>query len=67
MYGPPVDIFSLGCIMAELYMQRPIFPGKNELDQLEVLCKILGTPSVDDWNEGLHQAYKRNISMPQYS
>ena len=31
-YGPPVDIFALGCIMAELYLQRPIFPGKNELD-----------------------------------
>jgi len=54
MYGPPVDIFSLGCIMAELYMQRPLFPGKNELDQLEVLCRILGTPTVDDWNDGLH-------------
>lgn len=31
-YGPPADIFALGCIFAELYMQRPIFPGKNELD-----------------------------------
>lgn len=58
MYGPPVDIFSLGCIMAELYMQRPIFPGKSELDQLDILCRYLGTPTVDEWNEGLHQAYK---------
>ena len=29
------DVFALGCVMAELYMQRPIFPGHNELDQID--------------------------------
>jgi serine/threonine protein kinase len=29
------DIFAVGCIMAELYIQRPLFPGANELDQLD--------------------------------
>jgi serine/threonine protein kinase len=31
-YGKEVDIFSIGCIMAELYLMRPIFPGSSELD-----------------------------------
>lgn len=30
-YNSPVDIFALGCIMAELYMQSPLFAGTNEL------------------------------------
>jgi serine/threonine protein kinase len=64
-YGPPVDIFALGCIFAELYMQRPIFPGKNELDQLTVLCNILGAPNANEWEDGLHLAYKRNIKWPE--
>jgi len=33
-YNYPVDIFALGCIMAEFYLMRPIFPGASELDQL---------------------------------
>lgn len=33
-YGSPIDIFALGAIMAELYMLRPLFPGKSEMDQI---------------------------------
>ncbi|VDN36029.1 unnamed protein product, partial [Cylicostephanus goldi] len=33
-YNSPIDIWALGCIMAELYMLRPLFPGTSELDQL---------------------------------
>lgn len=31
-YNSPVDIFALGCIMAELYLLRPLFAGNNEID-----------------------------------
>ena len=34
-YGPPIDMWSFACILAELYTGVPIFPGENELDQLE--------------------------------
>lgn len=33
-YSSPIDIFALGAIMAELYMLRPLFPGKSEMDQI---------------------------------
>ena len=33
-YSHPIDIFALGAIMAELYMLRPLYPGKNEMDQI---------------------------------
>ncbi|KHJ77671.1 hypothetical protein OESDEN_22709, partial [Oesophagostomum dentatum] len=44
-YNSPIDIWALGCIMAELYMLRPLFPGTSELDQLFKIVTILGTPS----------------------
>jgi serine/threonine protein kinase len=43
-YNEKVDIWALGCIMAELYILRPIFPGQSEFDQIEKIFKILGTP-----------------------
>jgi serine/threonine protein kinase len=44
-----VDIFALGCIIAELYMQVPLFPGKNDIDQLNMIVKVLGTPDKTVW------------------
>jgi serine/threonine protein kinase len=44
-YTESVDIFALGCIMAELYLGRPIFPGISESDQLTRIVTVLGTPS----------------------
>lgn len=51
-YNSPVDIFALGCIMTELYTLVPLFPGTNEVDQLNKIVKILGTPDNADWPEG---------------
>ena len=60
------DVFSAGCIMAELYMQRPLFPGCNEMDQLETMFKVLGTPKKDQWREGYRLAEKRDIEFQDY-
>lgn len=45
-YNSPVDIFALGCIMAELYTSRPLAPGANENDQIFKLAQALGTPTA---------------------
>ncbi|KAG1461547.1 hypothetical protein G6F55_003504 [Rhizopus delemar] len=44
-YGLPIDMWSTGCILAELYTGRPLFPGENELDQLACIMQLLGVPS----------------------
>jgi len=44
-YNSPVDIFAIGCIMAELYLQSPLFNGNSEINQLYKICSILGTPT----------------------
>merc|ERR1719166_165266 len=50
-YATPVDIWSCGCILAELYNRTPLFPGKYETDQLAKIFQIIGTPSVAEWPE----------------
>ena len=48
-YSTPVDIWSVGCIFAELARKQPLFPGDSELQQLLHIFKLLGTPSEEVW------------------
>lgn len=48
-YAWPVDLWSVGCIMAELILGRPIFPGTGELDQLDRIFTVLGLPTEQIW------------------
>jgi serine/threonine protein kinase len=43
-YSTPIDVWSIGCIFAEMLNGRPLFPGANEADQLDQIFKALGTP-----------------------
>lgn len=47
-YTKSIDIWSVGCILAEMLSNRPIFPGKHYLDQLNHILGVLGTPSQED-------------------
>eukprot|EP01026_Neomeris_dumetosa_P030082 TRINITY_DN24164_c0_g1_i14.p1 TRINITY_DN24164_c0_g1~~TRINITY_DN24164_c0_g1_i14.p1 ORF type:complete len:480 (+),score=62.01 TRINITY_DN24164_c0_g1_i14:412-1851(+) len=44
-YSPAIDIWSLGCIFAEVLLGKPLFPGRNVVHQLELITDLLGTPS----------------------
>jgi len=46
-YHMAIDMWSLGCIMAELYTGFPIFPGENEQEQLSCIMEILGVPDKE--------------------
>ena len=46
-YTPQIDVWSLGCVVAEFMLGRPLFPGDNGVDQLVEIIKILGTPSKE--------------------
>ncbi|MGH0157122.1 UNVERIFIED_CONTAM: hypothetical protein FKN15_032958 [Acipenser sinensis] len=43
VYSSPVDMWAVGCIMAELYTLRPLFPGNSEVDEIFKICQVLGT------------------------
>ena len=66
-YDEKIDIWAIGCIMAELYTLKPIFPGIDEFDQLNKIIRITGTPEFNDWPEGFALLQKLNIRMPNYN
>jgi hypothetical protein len=49
--------------MAELYTFCPLFPGTNEVDQLNKIVKILGTPDKADWPEGYKLAQAKGSAL----
>jgi negative regulator of the PHO system len=48
-YDTSIDIWSAGCIMAEMFSGRPMFPGTTNEDQILRIFRIMGTPSEDIW------------------
>ena len=49
MYGTGVDIWAMGCILAELLLRVPFVAGETDLDQLGKIFQALGTPTQDTW------------------
>jgi serine/threonine protein kinase len=47
-YTHDIDIWSLGCVFAEMYLGKPIFPGDSGVDQLVEIIKVLGTPTKEE-------------------
>jgi serine/threonine protein kinase len=48
-YTTPVDIWSVGCIFAELMLKKPLFQGDYDIDQIFKIFKVLGTPNQEVW------------------
>ncbi|XP_020283095.1 serine/threonine-protein kinase ICK isoform X2 [Pseudomyrmex gracilis] len=66
-YNSPIDIWAVGCIMAELYTFRPLFPGKSEIDEIFKICSVIGTPDKEDWPEGYQLAAAMNFKFPNFT
>jgi cyclin-dependent kinase 12/13 len=71
-YGVGVDLWSAGCILAELLAGKPIMPGRTEVEQLHKIFKLCGSPSEEYWKKSKlphatifkpQQPYKRCIAQ----
>ena len=66
LYSTAIDIWSAGCVIAEMLLGTPIFPGGRGVDQIVEIIKVLGTPSREeilDMNEGYREC--RFPSIPK--
>ncbi|XP_010475800.1 PREDICTED: probable serine/threonine-protein kinase At1g09600 [Camelina sativa] len=70
-YGVTVDLWSTGCILAELFNGKPIMPGRTEVEQLHKIFKLCGSPSEEYWKKSKlphatifkpQQPYKRCVA-----
>ncbi|KAJ4846932.1 hypothetical protein Tsubulata_010334 [Turnera subulata] len=71
-YGVSVDLWSSGCILAELFAGKPIMPGRTEVEQLHKIFKLCGSPSEEYWKRSKlphatifkpQQPYKRCVAQ----
>ncbi|XP_059125811.1 cyclin-dependent kinase 3 isoform X2 [Peromyscus eremicus] len=65
-YSTAVDVWSIGCIFAEMVTGKPLFPGDSEIDQLFRIFRTLGTPSEDTW-PGVSQLSDYKSSFPKWT
>jgi cyclin-dependent kinase 2 len=65
LYGPAVDVWSIGCIFVEMATKRALFPGDSEIDQLFRIFRTLGTPNETVW-PGIGQFPDYKATFPQW-
>ncbi|ORZ36964.1 kinase-like domain-containing protein [Catenaria anguillulae PL171] len=63
-YSSPIDIWAIGCIMAELFSLAPLFPGSSEIDQLFRIAGVLGSPTPSNWPQGAKLLAALNVRLP---
>jgi len=59
-YDFSVDMWAVGCILAELYLCRPLFPGSSTLNQISRIIEITGKPTAEDLGE-IHSPVARTM------
>ncbi|KAH9887224.1 kinase-like domain-containing protein [Cubamyces lactineus] len=50
-YGGEVDMWGIGCVLGEMFFRKPILPGASDLDQLDKIWHLCGTPNPQTWPE----------------
>jgi cyclin-dependent kinase 1 len=65
-YSCPVDLWSVGCIMAELATKKPLFQGDSEIDQLFRIFRILRTPTEELW-PGVSELPDYKATFPKWT
>ncbi|KAL6576703.1 Mitogen-activated protein kinase 9 [Orobanche minor] len=62
VYTPAIDIWSIGCIFAEMVTGKPLFPGKNVVHQLDLITDLLGSPSAEAISRIRNEKARRYLS-----
>ena len=66
LYSTPVDMWSVGCIFAEMMIRQPFFQGDSEIDQLFHIFRCFGNPTKRDW-PGVEKLEYFKTSFPNWT
>ncbi|KAF3288302.1 Serine/threonine-protein kinase ppk23 [Orbilia oligospora] len=64
-YGTAIDIWSIGCIFAELILKEPLFQGKSEIDQLSKIFELMGVPTDEEWPGWRRLPNSKSLRFPR--
>ena len=62
IHGPPMDVWSVGCILAELIEGKALFPGESYANQITLIAEIIGVPSFLEYQNSINENAKRFMS-----
>ncbi|KAJ5073089.1 binding protein [Anaeramoeba ignava] len=62
-HSPAIDMWSAGCVLAELFMRKPLFPGSNVLDQLDLIFSLCGSPDSCGWKSAEYLPLMQKYSI----
>ncbi|KAI8906775.1 kinase-like domain-containing protein [Gorgonomyces haynaldii] len=65
-YNTSIDMWAVGCIFGELLRAKPLLPGKDEINQIERICDLLGSPTTDIWPDLISMPLYGKIKLPEY-
>ncbi|KAB7502918.1 Cyclin-dependent kinase 10 [Armadillidium nasatum] len=60
-----IDMWASGCIMGELLLHRPLLPGKSEINQIELIINLLGTPNENIWSDFATLPATQNFTLKE--
>lgn len=63
-YSTAIDMWSVGCIFAELLLKEPLFQAKNEIELLSMIFKLLGPPTSSSWHDYSTLPLAKTITLP---
>ena len=63
-YSTAVDMWSVGCIFAELLLKEPLFQAKGEIEMLSMIFKLLGPPTNSTWPDYNDLPLAKTINLP---
>ncbi|CAH2045421.1 unnamed protein product, partial [Iphiclides podalirius] len=66
-YSEKVDLWSVGCIIAEMITKQPLFAGESDIEQLAIVLQHLGTPTEDSWPGHSELPDYHKITFPESS
>lgn len=64
-YTEAIDMWSVGCIFAEMLTRKPLLPGKSEVEQIKKIFSLLGSPSEEEWPGYKDLPHVKNFMWPK--